>query len=357
MMALNFLVTDRCNITCDFCGPCCGPWYRSHLNAEVMKLIFDRLHSVGLVPVVVFTGGEPLLYRKDVEETIRHIREVSDTPMRIVTNAFWARNIKTARTLLRNLKEAGLTEFNYSVDDFHQRFIPLSTIKNGIEAAIELGIPVHLAHKTYPNSKSNRSLYEETFERQIPILDQLGPKRRGKELLTISTGYTLPIGRGSELVNLERWVPNDLPETQWKGPCKEVLASITISANGYLSPCCGLVDRNLDAFYVASVVEYDVLDILEYANKTVLYNWLALEGPSAIMEYIMSQDPSLQFLGRYIQNCQICQELFSDSRKVVIILDSLERMGKVLSVNRCIYESHRISLQKKLRKLARSGNT
>ena len=259
----------------------------------------------------------------------------------LVTNASWATSISAARRILRSLKEAGLGELNYSVDDFHQAYIPLAHIVYAVEAALELEIPVLLAHKSYPGSRSSRATYEALLGREITKLEDLPPEEYGKRPLTISSGHTLPIGRGAQQVNPLDWVSPEVTEDCWRGPCNEVLKEIAIAPDGRLSPCCGLVDRSIPYFYAGSVIHHDLLEVLEIANKSVIYNWLALAGPSSIMDYIISQDPDIPFLGRYVQNCQICNEIFSDPRKTEVALCGLEAMAGILSIQRCLYEAQR----------------
>lgn len=341
MKALTFIVTDRCNITCDFCAPGCGPHYKGGLSSKIMIYVFDRLSELGYVPVVVFTGGEPFLFKGNIEKTLRHISSISETPSRIVTNAYWATSLKKAKKELKTLKEAGLTELNYSVDDFHQKYIPEANIVYGVEAAIELKIPVLLAHKTYNGSKTSKQYYERLIGRKIPDFNDLIREKKEIPLLSITTGYTLPIGRGSDKINKDKWGPEKIYENNWKGPCQEILKSIQISPDGQLSPCCGLVDRSIGVFYAGSVIDNDIFDILEKANGSVIYNWLALAGPSGIMDFIKTQDSSLPFLDNYVQNCQLCQEIFSDRRKTDIVLKGLKQLAKPLSIYRCLFEAQR----------------
>ncbi len=339
MKPINYIVTDKCNIQCDFCAPGCGPWRDQHLTAAIMINVFDKVSQLGPVPLVVFTGGEPFLYLNEVTHVIEHIRHNSKTPIRIVTNAFWAKDSKRAVSILSDLKKAGLSELNYSVDDFHQKFIPLTTIKNAVNAASEVGIPLLLAHKTYPGSISNREYYEAYFKRAIPEAHSMDREEMVAAEIKIITGLTIPVGRGSKLVNRAEWVPDATPDDRWNKPCEEVLKSITISANGCLSPCCGLVDRSLDAFYVADIVENDLFEVLMYANQTTLYNWLALRGPANLMRFIKTKNPRLQFHAHYLQACELCQDLFSDTQKIEAVQSALEDQANQLFLERHIYES------------------
>lgn len=347
MKSLTFIVTNRCNITCEFCAPGCGPQYHGGLNTELMKKVFDRLLLYGPVPVVVFTGGEPMLFHHEVIETIRHIANRSKTSTRIVTNAHWANSPEAAESTVRELKEAGLTELNYSVDDFHQAHVPEEFIVNAVNAAIKLNIPVLLAHKTYPGSKSCKDYYESLLGMKIPVFEKLRNKCGVSEPLLFSSGYTLPIGRGADKVNLDEWIPTCFGEKRWRGPCVHVLERIQITPDGKLTPCCGLVDKKIDVFYAGSVIENDFLDVLEQANKSVLYNWLALEGPSGIMDYILSKDDTIPFARKYVQNCQLCQEIFTDPRKREMVAHGLEEKALILSLKRCLYESQRAACLEK----------
>ena len=73
-----------------------------------MIKVFDSLHKVSPIPLVVFTGGEATLFLREVLATLHHIAEHSDTSSRLVTNASWAASLTAARRVLRSLKEAGL---------------------------------------------------------------------------------------------------------------------------------------------------------------------------------------------------------------------------------------------------------
>lgn len=233
MKALTFVVTDRCNVSCDFCAPGCGPALRQRLTGEQMNKVVEDVARAHPLRLVVFTGGEPMLYWKDLRDTIERVRARSPlAAIRIVTNVYWATSVRRATSILSALREAGLTELNYSVDDFHQEHIPEQRIVNGVEAALALDIPVLLAHKTYPGSRSSRAYYESLLSRPIQSIDGMTTSEFQRAKLAISTGYTVPVGRGSEHVAIEEWLPDryaaDAPAVQAlhaEGPCLEVLNS------------------------------------------------------------------------------------------------------------------------------------
>jgi MoaA/NifB/PqqE/SkfB family radical SAM enzyme len=53
----------------------------------------------------------------------------------VITNGYWAENKALATRRLRELKKAGLTNITFSVDAFHQEYIPLKIVRTGVEAA------------------------------------------------------------------------------------------------------------------------------------------------------------------------------------------------------------------------------
>nr|VFK79647.1 MAG: hypothetical protein BECKSD772D_GA0070982_105818 [Candidatus Kentron sp. SD] len=137
---------------------------------------------------------------RDVIEVLKHIKK-DEVTSRIVTNAYWGKSEKLARSVLQRLKDASLYEFNFSVDDFHQEHIPYETIKVATELAIEYGFPVLLAHKTYPGSKSSLETFEKLLGRKIPIFEDLSPAEKDEHKLCFSTGATIPVGRGAESID------------------------------------------------------------------------------------------------------------------------------------------------------------
>lgn len=342
MTTLVFSVTDRCNISCDFCAVNCGPHESGFLSSTQMITIFENLSCINNVIQVIFTGGEPMLYRREIVGVLKHIRRTGKTASRIVTNASWAKSYVIARNILEELQGAGLTELNYSVDDFHQKYIPLKRIRYAVQAALDLHIPVLLAHKTYPGSRSSKATYEKLLQMSIPDIDKVNFEKRD-ELLLFSSSYTVPTGRGSEKINKNDWIPHECPDSQWRGPCEEVFKNISISSKGELMPCCGLVDRKIRVFYFGNVLKNDMGIIVEKANKNILFNWLALEGPAAIMDFVKALDSSLTFADRYVQGCQLCEELFSNERVLEILSENINIIGYRIAVSRSILEATRQS--------------
>ncbi|HOX35858.1 MAG TPA: radical SAM protein [Methanoregulaceae archaeon] len=68
-------VTDRCNLSCTHCYSASGPGSRtdSELTTAEARAFIDDLAATG-IPLVIFTGGEPLV-RPDIRELAAYCRE------------------------------------------------------------------------------------------------------------------------------------------------------------------------------------------------------------------------------------------------------------------------------------------
>ncbi|MCC7566029.1 MAG: radical SAM protein [Methanomicrobiaceae archaeon] len=113
-------LTDRCNLLCTHCysrsGPGCGT--EGELSTgEALRLI-DDLASMG-VPLILFSGGEPLL-RDDIWELARHAR-VRGIKIALSTNG----TLITAEAA-EEIRESGIEYVGISLDgataETHDRF-------------------------------------------------------------------------------------------------------------------------------------------------------------------------------------------------------------------------------------------
>jgi Radical SAM superfamily len=308
---LVFSTTNRCNARCQDCPIVPSINSPMRLKLDDMIRIVDGVYGWGGLRLVVFTGGEAFLLGKDLHKAVAYISE-KGILTRIVTNAFWAKSKERALDILGDLKVAGLTELNISCDDYHQAFIPLENVKNANAAALEIGLPALLIHRR----KVGGTITVKYLSKYLGV--DLHIWRKGKvnpANNVICTSRNIPLHAGSSAQTWE--IASD--EREWMGPCSSVLRSIIVFPDLSVQMCCGIALNGIPELKIGSLVDTDLLTILKQGNQDLITNWLALEGPSSILEFVRSKKPDINLPEGYVGRCHLCNELFTngEARRVL----------------------------------------
>lgn len=340
LQTLVLSVTYKCPIKCKYCGVNAGPHRKEKMSLQMIMRLLDEAHAIGSVEVVVFTGGEPFLLGDDLYSAVEYASKLGFLT-RIVTNAYWATSRDKALHVISGLKDSGLTELNYSCDDFHQEFIPIECVKLACELAEEVGIPALIASKGLCNSTITPSYLEEYFEDKLTRFKN-GCKNPSNYVYNYGT--TVPVGWESGKLNEKDLLwPED--EDCWKKPCQSVLKNIVITPMGELSICCGIGSVEIPETIIGNTRNNSILELLIKANNDLIVNWLALEGPYGIMRDIQKKVPIIPFRDRYVNDCHLCHDIFSRQEVRDVLSDSVEEMAHVLSFERAWVENHRDELK------------
>ena len=333
LQTLVFSVTNRCPARCQDCPIVYEEGPRHTLTVEEMIRIFDEVISWGTLKLVVFTGGEPFLLGDELRKIVAYVSS-HNIFTRIVTNAYWATSNAVARRILEDFKEAGLTEINVSCDDYHQEFIPLEYIKYANEAACDVGLPLLLAHRQKPGGRITMEYLSRYFGVDLKEF-QIG-KENPKNNVILS-GMNIPI---KTHVESQDEAESEICKTEkpWIGPCPSVLGEIIISSNKRVQICCGIASSSIKELYIGSLEEESLLSILKKGNNDLIANWLALEGPSSILEFVLSKDPTIDLPERYVNRCHLCNELFTRDEVRDVLHKHASERGEMLALMRGILE-------------------
>lgn len=163
-------VTQRCNLRCVHCYAQAGQSAAGELSTEEGRRLIDDLADFG-VPVLLFSGGEPLL-REDLVELIAHARE------RGVRAVLSSNGTLITPSMAARFKDLGLAYAGISLDgleDTHDRFRgvngafrqALSGIRNCQQAGIKVGLRVTM-HRG--NLDDLPGLFDLLYEEQLPRL-------------------------------------------------------------------------------------------------------------------------------------------------------------------------------------------
>ncbi len=306
-------VTYRCPIACDYCGLGCNPDRTERMTVAEMLDAVEYAASLGTIRHVTFTGGEPLLHSHDVEDVLTQTTAL-DWTSRIVTNAFWAKTPAKARQLLAPLAEAGLTEMNLSVDDMHQAHIPLANIRYAHDACVELGVRVLLAHRTFEGCQITVERLEALFGRRLSCFEEERERAMADQTRSVppshvySTSTYVPAGPRGHTLDERRLAFNPFAHRM---RCDSVLKDLIVSPGKHLDICCGVTNHRIPELKYEYASAGSIGEALLRMNRDLVANWLVLEGPCGIAEYVQQRAPGVRFDKCYVNNCHLCRDVLS----------------------------------------------
>jgi hypothetical protein len=149
--------TDKCNAACPQCDMrMSADFHRSTLAFDSARRSIDHAAASGVVALSI-TGGEPLLYLKDVAALLRHAHDAGILLTRTGTNGFLFTNSASANfesrvaRVAETLVEARVYTFWISIDSadpvVHETMRRLPGVVEGIRRAL----PIFHAHGLYPS--------------------------------------------------------------------------------------------------------------------------------------------------------------------------------------------------------------
>jgi organic radical activating enzyme len=331
--SICFLTTYRCNAQCSHCE--CGPYESERLSLAEMQRLIDEGIALGTVGQIVFSGGEPTLLREDLLAAIRYASDRS-LLTRVVTNGWWGTSPEAARGYVGKLIDAGLSEINISVDDLHQKYIRLSRVKNAYLACYERQLPCLIAHKQNRDAVITREYLEREFGVELIVFEPTRNYSHDESCRLISTGAVIPITRDESLADASQMLSSN-----WTGSCSSVLRDIIVGAKGNFLPCCGIVQKNLPELTRHDLHSHSLIDAIEDANRDVVLNWIALEGPASIARFVSEADPEIRFRDRYAGICHLCNDVLTRPEVRKVIAERIDEIAARVSLHRAFFEEAR----------------
>ena len=144
---LRISLTDKCNLRCVYCMPPQGINHISHdeiLTFEEITRIVKVMAELGIKKIRL-TGGEPLV-RKGMLNLVKKLHEIKGIEQFALTT-----NGILLSEYARELKEAGITRINVSLDTLNETTFQkitgctgINTVLKGIHSALDEGFRVKL---------------------------------------------------------------------------------------------------------------------------------------------------------------------------------------------------------------------
>lgn len=119
---------------------------------------------------ITFRGGEPFLFFKTLKRCIEITRRLGRREIAVVTNGYWGGNPTNAQKKLQELKKAGLSSIWFSVDAFHQEFVPFRSVRTAVNAARAIGFDKTIVVSYFLNTVDSRNPFNSRTEEYVKKL-------------------------------------------------------------------------------------------------------------------------------------------------------------------------------------------
>lgn len=290
-------------MTCGHCITDSSPKARGDLEWSQIEAAVRT--AVPHVDGVCVTGGEPLLRRELTFRTIRLTRELG-LRSSMVTNGFWARTSREARSVWRDLDDAGLQKLAVSFDRFHDRIVNEGTLDLLLSTGRETTIEMQVQYCGDRTDDAYR-IAESVTTRHGAVLQ---------------TAAVLPFGRGLQIALRRAVDVNEIPDD----PCGVAVRPV-LTPEEELFTCCGpargaAMDSplRLDISTTAEVGR-----ALNTAAANPILNVIHSKGPQAL--FALLSPPVQQRVTRNLLDasiCSLCRAITDDQEVVAELSSALE---------------------------------
>ncbi len=287
---LGLMYSHTCNIACRHCGIESGPKNRNRMDFDfAVDVIRQAARLRPPIRTLVFTGGEPLVHRREIEALVE-IAADEGLSTRIVTNGFWARDLKRGRRLLHRLRLAGLNELTFSADKFHLEFQPAAVLRNALDLAFELrlGVSVTFVHSDPEEDALDAfaRLYDLPRER-LARQEDYDPEIAAAALalgepprIWVTAGRLVAMGRAAEHPGEHLLSP--LTDFGY-GACHAVANKPVVYPDGTLQACC-CAGGKLSTFHAGNLRRQDLASACAAMTERSHYRFINRFGPRRLYE-------------------------------------------------------------------------
>jgi MoaA/NifB/PqqE/SkfB family radical SAM enzyme len=284
----GLLITYKCNAACRHCLYMSNPKKNGLMPVEDAKHYFTEFNKLGLKgDVLHIAGGEPFIYYNHLLEIVKAADDVGMTPINMVeTNAFWCRSKDIAKKRFEELKEAGMLHIFFSADAYHQEFVPIEYVRNGVQAA-----------KTVFGE-------ENVFIRHEKFVDN--PQSIGDMLDTIRQNDEQMAGRAAE--KLAQYLEHKPIESFVSANCENELhphqmEQVHLDPNGLVFPskCSGIIFINAKEQSLSEAIKSGI-----YKHNPIM-DALMIKGPVGLL--LLAEKEGYTPKAGYVSKCHLCYEI------------------------------------------------
>ncbi len=298
---LGLVYTRTCPLACAHCIAESSPQARGRMDPERVREYLPVIRQ--FTGHVSFTGGEPLLYHREIIDLTVEARRLG-LAVSVVTGSGWAKSETMARERIRALADAGVHRVVVSWDAYHEVYAPRDMVLAVARAACEAGLTVDV--RTVAPATGSVDAYHAMF-RELPV--------------RLESARPAQLGSARDLPDADfHW--SDTPP---KGVCSVVLRP-AIEPDGSVFACCGpgRFSRVPSPLVLGNVNETPLAEILARAADPVL-EAIRRVGPHGL--YAMLRDagaPQPPLRRRYSGVCELCLDINGSPAVVAALRERLQ---------------------------------
>ncbi|MDQ1317287.1 MAG: hypothetical protein QG588_938 [Candidatus Poribacteria bacterium] len=284
----GILITYKCNAVCRHCLYMSNPKKNSLMAFEDARYYFTEFAKLGLKgDTLHIAGGEPFMYYEHLLEIVKLAGKVGMTPINMVeTNSFWCRSEEIAKKRFEELRKAGMLHIFFSADAYHQEFVPIEYVRNGVKAAKSVFGEgnVFIRHERFVDNPQDVS--------NIPnMIHQVGEQMAGRAAETLAQYLEHKPIESFAVANCE----SELHPHQ--------MEQVHIDPDGLVFPskCAGIIFINAKEQSLSEAIKSGI-----YTHNPIM-NILINEGPVGLLP--LAEENGYVPKAGYVSKCHLCHEV------------------------------------------------
>lgn len=298
-------ITDSCPLECAYCCVESGPNQKATMALEDARSYVLQAKTLNPDFYLSFTGGEPFVRFALMRDIAAQAHEVGVWHTTI-TSAVWCKTREFAYERLSELKRYGLRTISISYDTFHQPWVSVENIQNGILASLDLELRVLVAGSRTKNS--------------LGAVDLLGEWLRQYPSVKVSDGAVQPTGRAAAF-SLDELFVEDWGHRNLRCPVTE---DLLIRADGTTYPCCS-TGGDYDFLILGNARETSLAQLRQRADSAEWYQVITKQGFKALERLVQRYYPEVELPRQHIGVCHLCKLAFDRGEVGTKLRDALQR--------------------------------
>ena len=301
---LGFIMTNKCNAACKICCFSCSPRGNLTLDGGAIKEYLKQAADMGTFKTVGFSGGEAILHFDQLKECTARARDFGFR-VTLVTNGFWGRDYAKGLSMMTELVEAGLKSVSFSVDKFHQEFVPVETLINAMNICESLEI---FSSATLMDVKSMSSAPEAFRALRSHLYD--------KDLVLYPV---FPAGSGAGAISDDEII-RECEATSAVCPFEP---GVTVFFDGSVRMCCSQFSNGISMTDLGAIGKTSLSDaIAAFHDNNFLYVLLKRQFAWFVER---AKEFGVSLAEKYSVPCELCHELFTNEAFVRKVEPLVER--------------------------------